>query len=162
MGQQAGVSRGGWPQAFLRPVGGIQVPQHAVCPRGWTPRAEDPQAKHRSFHSRNKNSYKPYSNINTGNTKLGSDKPKEPELCRRYNAGTCPNSHRDCTKGQHRAGEKLLHLCSYEDSKGRVWRGQHTKQDHRDWRWNLVTKLTSLLSPLFAIAKSSCPIINMV
>jgi hypothetical protein len=98
------------------------------------PGAEDPQAKHRTFHNRNKNSYKPYSNVNTGSTKPGSDKPKEPELCRRYNAGTCPNSHRDCTTGQHRAGEKLLHLCSYEDSKGRVCRGRHAKQDHRDRR----------------------------
>jgi hypothetical protein len=89
--------------------------------------AEDSQAKNRSFHSRNKNSYKPYSNNNTNSTKAGGDKSKDPGV-RSYNAGTCPNSDRDCTMGQNGAGENLLHLCSYEDSRSCSCCRKHAEQ----------------------------------
>jgi hypothetical protein len=80
----------------------------------------DSHTRSQSIHNRNKKSYKAFSNSNANNTKGGGEKIKGSELCRRCNAATCLNSHRVCTTGQNGTSDKLMHLCSYEDNKGRV------------------------------------------
>jgi hypothetical protein len=89
---------------------------------------DDNQTRNKSSQQRRKG---PYKDFQHSGGKENADR-KEPEICRRYNAGTCPNSHRDCTSGHNGTGVKLLHLCSFEDRRGRVCRGKHAKPEHRE------------------------------
>ncbi len=49
------------------------------------------------------------------------------QLCRRFNAGTCPNSAASCSTAN---GVKLSHLCSHEDKNGRICKRDHPKFKH--------------------------------
>jgi hypothetical protein len=66
---------------------------------------------------------------NTGN--FNNKKPNNSQgdvLCRRFNAGACPNSHKDCATSN---GQKLLHLCSHKDKNGHACKKTHPECRHR-------------------------------
>jgi len=69
----------------------------------------------------------------TGQPAKDGEKSARDRLCRRYNAGNCPNSYKDCVNPNDKS-EKLQHYCSYEDSRGRVCRGKHSKVEHHKYR----------------------------
>jgi len=53
------------------------------------------------------------------------------DLCRRWNTGTCANSHRQCTTGANGSGTRLYHFCSYKKNNGRPCGGTHPESRHR-------------------------------
>jgi len=71
-------------------------------------------------------------NFKNQNAREGEKSAKD-RLCRRYNAGNCPNSYKDCANPNDK-NDKLQHFCSYEDSRGRICRGKHPKVEHHKHR----------------------------
>jgi hypothetical protein len=70
----------------------------------------------------------------TNNTFTGSGSlpsTSGPDLCRRFNAGTCRNNSNNCTTGLNGTGAKLLHRCSYRKRDGRLCREEHPECRHR-------------------------------
>ena len=68
-------------------------------------------------------------NISTGSGSQPST--SGPDLCRRFNAGTCRNGPNNCTTGTNGTGSRLLHRCSYRRRDGRQCREEHPECRHR-------------------------------